>query len=589
MPGPRELLLDSVKALERQNAGFHILAEFVRSTAPVEQVVHDLLGKVLDLVGADAGAVAMADDANGIFNFAAFRWAHPSAGSVAAKEKALRLFRVRLTEGIVGQVYQSREPLILPDVSKNQTFRKDMADAADYHVNNLLAVPIQTESARLGVLELFNKTPRGTFSSADMELAVSLGRQIALVWETLKMKSSTTKNDGLAASSSDELLEARRTARDAQSQLKETQRLLETAMRSREQDVRRMQAISDELERVQVLADGATPAQQILRLLHSVEPIAFASSPKALMKNASELCARLVNAQAVHFFLWDEAQHALSLGYSTAVAGVGEPIPRTFKKGEGVAGRAVEGTEVIRVEDASRDERISPMVDVSPVAPLRTLMAAPLAVNGRVWGVLETINRTDGASFTSADGVSLSGLAVLAAAALEKSLAHHQSMEMARSAATCLAALLEDSNGSSRFGGAAGIDRLRRRVSEVSVAVGLSAQEQRDAEWAALLCRTGRTDELAKMVSLAGPVSVLRALTEKWDGTGEPDKKAGESIPFGARVLAVVKKMDDLTCGNDGRPPLPPAEAMKEIESAAGTHFDAACVEALSRVVRAGG
>ncbi|MBP9699211.1 MAG: GAF domain-containing protein, partial [Elusimicrobia bacterium] len=218
MPGPRELLIDSVKALERQTAGFHILGEFVRSAEPVEQVVQDLLGKVLELVGADAGAIAMADETNDVFNFAAFRWANQTSGSVAAKEKALRLFRVRLTEGVVGQVFQNREPLILPDVSKNQSFRKDMADAADYHVNNLLAVPIQTESRRLGVLELFNKTPRGTFSSADMELAVSLGRQIALVWETLALRHPASNGGAGSAPSSDELLEARRAARDAQSQ-----------------------------------------------------------------------------------------------------------------------------------------------------------------------------------------------------------------------------------------------------------------------------------------------------------------------------------------------------------------------------------
>lgn len=590
MPGPRELLLDSVKALERQTAGFHILGEFVRSSAPVDQVVHDLLGKVLALVGADAGAIAMADEANGLFDFAAFRWANQTVGSVAAKEKALRLFRVRLTEGIVGQVYQSREPLILPDVSKNQSFRKDMADAAEYHVSNLLAVPIQTESARLGVLELFNKTPRGTFSSADMELAVSLGRQIALIWETLKLRQPVANGSAAAAPVSDELLEARRTARDAQSQLKENQRLLDTAMRSREHDVRRLQALSEELDRVQALADAATPAQQILRLLHSVEPIAFALSPAALMKNASELCARLVNAQTVHFFLWNETHQTLSLGHSTAASGGGQPIPLSFKKGEGIAGRAAEGTDVVRVEDASKDDRVSAPIDgVSGAAP-RTLMAAPLAVNGRIHGVLEAVNRADGQAFSSADGVSLSGLAVITAAALEKAQTHQKWLDLSRSTVACLADLLAAGGTASSGPGAVSLsDRFRRRVLAVSAAVGLSADEQREAEWAALLCRVGSPDAFAAVPPLVGVALVLRSINERWDGAGHPDKKVGESIPFPSRVLAVVKRLDDLTRGIDGRPPVSPAEGLKELESAAGTQFDAACLEALARWVRAGG
>jgi GAF domain-containing protein len=593
MPGPRELLLDSVKALERQTAGFHILGEFVRSVAPREQVVHDLLGKVLDLVGADAGAIAMADEANGVFNFVAFRWANQTAGSVAAKEKALGLFRVRLTEGIIGQVFQSREPLILPDVSKNQTFRKDMADAADYHVNNLLAVPIQTESQRLGVLELFNKTPRGTFSSADMELAVSLGRQIALVWETLKLRhpnaASAAPDPVPAPPATDELLDARRAARDAQSQLKETQRLLDTAMRSREHDVRRLQALSDELERVQALADAATPAQQILRLLHSVEPIAFALSPTSLMKNASELCARLVNAQTVHFFLWNEAQQTLSLGHSTAAPGGGQPIPLSFKKGEGVAGRAAEGTDVVRV-DAAKDERVSAAIDGLSGGTPKSLMAAPLVVNGRLQGVLEAVNRADGQAFSPAEGVSLSGLAVLTAAALDKAMAHQKWVDLSRSTVACLVDLLT-AGGVPRSGGdgPASIERFRRRVAAVATAAGLTADEQIDAEWAALLCRLGRLDGFAGSAPLTGAVSVLRSIQERWDGTGTPDKKAGESIPFPSRVVAVVKKLDELTRGADGRAPLSPAEGIKELESAAGTQFDAACVDALARWVRAGG
>jgi GAF domain-containing protein len=590
MPGPRELLLDSVKALERQTAGFHILGEFVRSAAPVDQVVHDLLGKVLDLVGADAGAIAMADEANDLFNFSAFRWANQTAGSIAAKEKALRLFRVRLTEGVVGQVFQSREPLILPDVSKNQSFRKDMADAADYHVNNLMAVPIQTESRRLGVLELFNKTPRGTFSSADMELAVSLGRQIALVWETLALRRPASEGGAASAPASDELLEARRAARDAQSQLKETQRLLDTAMRSREHDVRRLQALSEEVERVQGLADAATPAQQILRLLHSVEPIAFALSPTALMRNASELCARLVNAQFVHFFLWNEAQQTLSLGHSTAAPDGGQPIPLSFKKGEGVAGRAAEGTGVVRVDDAAKDERVSAAVDGLAGAPLRSLMAAPLAINGRVHGVLEVVNRADGQAFSSADEVSLSGLAVLTAAALEKAQTHQKWLDLSRSTIACLADLLA-AGGTALSGPGVGSlsDRLRRRVLAVAAAVGLSADEQRDAEWAALLCRVGPPDAFAAVPPLVGVALVLRSINERWDGTGHPDKKAGESIPFPSRVLAVVKRLDELTRGIDGRPPISPVEGLKELESAAGTQFDAACVESLARWVRAGG
>ena len=110
-----------------------------------------------------------------------------------------------------------------------------------------------------------------------------------------------------------------------------------------------------------------------------------------------------------------------------------------------------------------------------------------------------------------------------------------------------------------------------------------------DAEGAALVGRVGRLEGFACAVPLAGAVCVVRSIQERWDGTGEPDKRAGESIPFASRVIAVVKKLDDLTSGMDGRAPLSLAQGVKELESAAGTQCDAACVEALARWVRAGG
>ena len=49
MTSARDILFDSVKALERQTAGLHILSPYTCSTAPQEQVLYDILGKVLEL------------------------------------------------------------------------------------------------------------------------------------------------------------------------------------------------------------------------------------------------------------------------------------------------------------------------------------------------------------------------------------------------------------------------------------------------------------------------------------------------------------------------------------------------------------
>ena len=433
MAGAREILFDSVKALERQTAGFHILSPFVCSTAPKEHVLYEILGKVLDLVGADAGTIVLADETAGIFDFVTLRWTNLPALQITAKEKALRLFRVPLTEGIIGQVYRSGEPVILPDVSKSQTFRKDMADAVDYHVHTLLAAPIRADNRTVGVLELFNKTPRGTFSAQDMELAVGLARVIGLVLESRRLHQIPVEGVPSAAppAPTEEILEARRAARDAQAQLKETQTLLETAMQTRDQCVRRVQELTEEMEKLKAATEAATPPERMLKLLHSVEPIAFSLSLETVIRHFAELAARLVNARALRIFLWDEKREVFSLGYSTVPAG--ESPALSFKKGEGIAGHAGGGGAWLNVEDAAQDNRFSKAVDEAPGIAARSVLAGPLIRHQRLVGVLHAVNHKEERPFSGEEAAALEGLALVGAEALEKVLAHRDLREAARS------------------------------------------------------------------------------------------------------------------------------------------------------------
>jgi len=67
---------------------------------------------------------------------------------------------------------------------------------------------------------------------------------------------------------------------------------------------------------------------------------------------------------------------------------------------------------------------------------------------------------------------------------------------------------------------------------------------------------------------------------ERWDGTGYPDRLAGEVIPEEARLLAVVDALDAMTSSRPYRPGLDRAVAIAELERQAGLQFDPAVVAA---------
>jgi response regulator RpfG family c-di-GMP phosphodiesterase len=78
---------------------------------------------------------------------------------------------------------------------------------------------------------------------------------------------------------------------------------------------------------------------------------------------------------------------------------------------------------------------------------------------------------------------------------------------------------------------------------------------------------------------------LVLAIRERYDGRGYPHGLSGQEIPLGARILAVAEAHDTMTRARVFREAVPPAEASVEIERCAGSHFDAAVVEAFRRAI----
>lgn len=90
--------------------------------------------------------------------------------------------------------------------------------------------------------------------------------------------------------------------------------------------------------------------------------------------------------------------------------------------------------------------------------------------------------------------------------------------------------------------------------------------------------------EILERVSFPYPVApIVRAHHEHWDGTGYPDGLRGEAIPIGARILALVDRLDALTSDQQNRRAVPMEQAMHLLTEESGSKFDPAIVALLGR------
>lgn len=81
--------------------------------------------------------------------------------------------------------------------------------------------------------------------------------------------------------------------------------------------------------------------------------------------------------------------------------------------------------------------------------------------------------------------------------------------------------------------------------------------------------------------TILGPIKFLNEVQtvvkhhhERYDGTGYPDKLAGEDIPLSARIVCVADSFDAMTSDRPYRPALDRATAVAELEKNKGKQFD---------------
>lgn len=73
--------------------------------------------------------------------------------------------------------------------------------------------------------------------------------------------------------------------------------------------------------------------------------------------------------------------------------------------------------------------------------------------------------------------------------------------------------------------------------------------------------------------------SVVRSHHERWDGTGYPDRLAGDDIPLGARIFSVADALDAMTSDRPYRRARGWHDAVDEIAREAGSQFDPEIVD----------
>jgi putative nucleotidyltransferase with HDIG domain len=93
-------------------------------------------------------------------------------------------------------------------------------------------------------------------------------------------------------------------------------------------------------------------------------------------------------------------------------------------------------------------------------------------------------------------------------------------------------------------------------------------------------------DLIQKCHSLRPLIPIIRNHHESFDGSGYPDKLAGEQIPLEARIVGLADAVEAMASDRPYRKARTPGEIEAEIIKCQGSQFDPAVVEAFIHVLR---
>ncbi|MDQ3066276.1 MAG: diguanylate cyclase [Actinomycetota bacterium] len=457
-------------------------------------------------------------------------------GELTAPDRTVaEVFRAPVGEGVTGRVVETGEPLLLGNAAECEFAIK--VEGTEQIEESIIAVPLNCGARVIGAI-VVSKLGLNQFDDDDLRLLQVLAGHAAVALENAR------------------LYEAQRRETESAKALLEFGRELAAA-----------EGLDDVLKRV---VEGA---------------------------------AQLTGAPHASLWLQDTAG-----GDLVGRAAVG------YEAGRAVVGRRFAGEMPARFVDRAEPYVVGPEVYAAfsdpPPGGSGSYMIAPFTFEGR-WGAIAVASSSED-EYGDRELELVGGLAHQAKLAIANASSFEGLERTFLSTVEALANALEarDEYTSSH---ARWITDTALRVGEE---LGLDGETLKRLELGALFHDIGKigipnsvllkpgplTDDERALIEthpelgakIIGPIDqlqdvcgIVRACHERWDGEGYPDKKAGEEIPLEARIIFACDAFHAMTTDRPYRRALPPEEALRRLEAAAGTQFDPQVVGVCLRVLDA--
>ncbi|MBU1125377.1 MAG: GAF domain-containing sensor histidine kinase [Candidatus Omnitrophica bacterium] len=162
----------------KEISALHKINEFLGCIEDLDELLQLIMQEASRTVEAEASSIALYDSQQKDLRFTV---------STGEKGKEVKEIRLKMGQGIIGYAAETRKPLNIVDVSKDERFHSDVDKKTQFKSKSILAVPILFKQRLIGALEVINKIGAPQFSDADVRLLEIVAGQAAIAIENAKL------------------------------------------------------------------------------------------------------------------------------------------------------------------------------------------------------------------------------------------------------------------------------------------------------------------------------------------------------------------------------------------------------------------
>lgn len=153
------------------------IGKALTSSLEVHTVLETIMKQVDRLISPKAWSLLLVDKKSGDLVFEV---------AVSPVANHLQGLRLRKGEGIAGWVASTGEPLLIPDVSRDERFQGQFDQQFSFTTQSIVCVPMKIKDRVIGVIELINSLEKLVFSHTDMMVLSAIADFAAIAIENAR-------------------------------------------------------------------------------------------------------------------------------------------------------------------------------------------------------------------------------------------------------------------------------------------------------------------------------------------------------------------------------------------------------------------